>query len=324
VRDPSLFIGCSSEAADVAGALQAGLDGVCEPVIWSQGVFGPSSYTLIDLLAEAERVDFAVVILTPDDVTVSRGESASSARDNAVLELGMFLGSLGRKRVFIVMPKNSSLRLPTDLAGITTLRYNPDRSDHNLDAALGPVVRQIKINIKEEGVKSEQGVDATPSSKVTRPKLAVSEERDELLRELTMLERAAEAQNWTVKTHSDSAFRLVSNTETRYTLALGDPAETRDRLRGYAAQLKAAGLRVSQTVLLPVGAPVPESKARPDRKPRARAPGASPSARAWPAANANKKPAANANKKVAQPSHASPAATSSTTRRRTRTRSSPS
>ena len=85
--DPSLFIGCSSEANSVAQALQAELDTVCEPTLWYQGVFGATTVTMTALLEEAQRVDYAVLVLTPDDIKISRGQTSASARDNAILEL---------------------------------------------------------------------------------------------------------------------------------------------------------------------------------------------------------------------------------------------
>jgi hypothetical protein len=54
------------------------------------------------------------------------------------------MGKLGRRRVFLVRPRGTDLRLPTDLAGITILQYNPNRSDRNVVAALGPACNTIQ------------------------------------------------------------------------------------------------------------------------------------------------------------------------------------
>ena len=46
--------------------------------------FQAGGYTLDSLIATAASVDFAVLVATPDDTTVSRGEATPSARDNIV------------------------------------------------------------------------------------------------------------------------------------------------------------------------------------------------------------------------------------------------
>jgi hypothetical protein len=82
--------------------------------------------------------------------------------------------------------------------------------------------------------------------------LTLDEEERELSRELDAIETAAEAQGWRVRTRSDTAFRLTARNGERYSFPLGSAAETRDRLRPFARQLADLGLRISQTVLMPV------------------------------------------------------------------------
>ena len=106
-----LFLGSSSEGREVARNLQAELGSTVEVVRWDQNVFEPSGYTLDSLLSIAETVDFAVVVATPDDVTMSRGETTLSARDNIVLEFGLFAGALGRTVPTCWRPANSSCQL---------------------------------------------------------------------------------------------------------------------------------------------------------------------------------------------------------------------
>ena len=94
--DPSLFIGSSSEGLPIAYALQAELDAVCEPLVWSQGVFAPTGTTIGSLLLEkAQNSDFAALVVTPDDLVVTRDAQVAVARDNVIFELGLFLGALG-------------------------------------------------------------------------------------------------------------------------------------------------------------------------------------------------------------------------------------
>jgi hypothetical protein len=69
------------------------------------------------------------MVLSADDLTTSKKMRKESPRDNVILELGMFMGVRGRRRVFpIVVPGQAGdLKVPTDLAGNKVLRLDPDR-----------------------------------------------------------------------------------------------------------------------------------------------------------------------------------------------------
>jgi CAP12/Pycsar effector protein, TIR domain len=166
-RDPSLFIGSSSEGLPIARALQAELDRVCEPLVWSQGVFGPTGTTIGSLMEKAHSSDFAALVLTPDDSVVTRGAEVIVARDNVVFELGLFLGTLGPRRVFIIQPRGLDLALPSDLAGVTCLDYRYDRRDQNLRAAIGPAAMAIGDIIASEGLRREREL-SQPDQEVAR------------------------------------------------------------------------------------------------------------------------------------------------------------
>lgn len=151
ILNPSLFVGSSSEGLRVARALQEELDQVCEPLLWSQGAFEATGTTIGSLLEVAQTSDFAALVITPDDSAVVRGSAVSIARDNVVFELGLFLAALGPRRVFIIQPRDLSLTLPSDLAGVTTLSYRYNRADQNLRAAVGLAATEIRDRIASEG-----------------------------------------------------------------------------------------------------------------------------------------------------------------------------
>jgi len=165
--DPALFIGSSTEGLAVARALHIEADRWCEPTVWSQGVFEPGGTTIGDLLAAVENSDFAALVLTPDDSLVTRGDSIPVARDNVIFELGLFMGALGPRRVFIILPRDQNLSLPSDLAGVTVLDYRHNRRDGNLRAAIGPAATVIHGRIAAEGSRS--GRDASARIASTRP-----------------------------------------------------------------------------------------------------------------------------------------------------------
>lgn len=122
---PRVFIGSSGESRPFMDVLLRTMEHEhIELVPWTRrDVFKPSSHAIEVLEVEASVSDFAVLVLGPDDRIFSRWRLSRSPRDNVIFELGLFMGALGRRRTFIVEPRNCKLKIPTDLAGITTLRF---------------------------------------------------------------------------------------------------------------------------------------------------------------------------------------------------------
>jgi len=137
--------------------LQALLDEECEVKLWNQGIFGLGSGTLESLVLALDGFDFAALILTPDDLTTSRGEERQTARDNVLFELGLFMGALGRLRTFIVYDRSANLKLPSDLAGVAAATYRP-HADGNMRAALGAATTDILQAVRKHGVRIPERV----------------------------------------------------------------------------------------------------------------------------------------------------------------------
>src|SRR5829696_1641972 len=99
-----LFIGSSQANIAVARLVANRLegDGSAEVTVWNEGVFSLNKGFLEKLLALLSEFDFAVLIWAPDDITESKGESKASPRDNVIFECGLFMGAVGRDRVFII------------------------------------------------------------------------------------------------------------------------------------------------------------------------------------------------------------------------------
>lgn len=153
---PSLFIGSSVEGLPYAKAIQVNLDHALQVTIWSQGVFGLSGGTLEELTKKLDQMDFAALVVTPDDLTTSRGEEKPTPRDNVLLELGLCIGALSRERSFIVYDRTSNIKLPTDLAGVTPATFHP-HSDGNLEATLGAASTLIEKKAIELGIRTKFG-----------------------------------------------------------------------------------------------------------------------------------------------------------------------
>jgi predicted nucleotide-binding protein len=75
--------------------------------------------TIIEKLEHYSDVDFAVILLTPDDIGADKerpSELKPRARQNVILELGFFLGRLGRKKVCPLY--RGPMDLPSDYIGV--------------------------------------------------------------------------------------------------------------------------------------------------------------------------------------------------------------
>ena len=124
---PVLFAGCSVEALPMGRAIQSALDH--DPIVvrvWPDDTFKPSQFPVESLERELAKVDFAALVLSPDDTARSREAAAGVPRDNLVFELGLFMGALGHSRTFLLHPSGSEIKIPTDLSGFTSLTYRTD------------------------------------------------------------------------------------------------------------------------------------------------------------------------------------------------------
>lgn len=156
VRDPGnrirVFVISSVEALDVARAVHTALDYDKFDVIpWNEGVFRVTSYTLKTLEDELDRADFAIAIAHGDDQVQSKNSEWPAPRDNVIFELGLFMGRLGTDRAILMEPRDDKVKLPSDLAGITTITYRFDPSDRERAAKLAPACNRLRDYIAEKG-----------------------------------------------------------------------------------------------------------------------------------------------------------------------------
>lgn len=121
---PVMFVGCSTESLSIARAIQSAFEH--DPIVvrvWTEDTFKASQFPVESLERELAKVDFAALVLSPVDTVISRGSAAGAPRDNLVFELGLFMGALGHTRTFLLHPRGSDIKIPTDLAGFTPLTY---------------------------------------------------------------------------------------------------------------------------------------------------------------------------------------------------------
>ncbi|MEQ1321813.1 TIR domain-containing protein [Acinetobacter guillouiae] len=120
----------SVESLPVAESILCNLEHVeVEVQLWSDSNRFDAGSNVLNVLEEhVKQSDFSLAIFSDDDDVISRGVSLKAPRDNVVLELGMFLGRLGKERAFYVLPKNVNVKVPTDFNGITPLKYSVNTS----------------------------------------------------------------------------------------------------------------------------------------------------------------------------------------------------
>jgi len=148
-----VFVVSSVEAIEIARAVQSAFQ--YDPftvTVWENGIFRASQYPIESLSAALDQSDFAIAVVQPDDKVECRGTSFLAPRDNVVFELGFFMGRLGRHRTFLLEPrgKNDEAKLPTDLTGINTVRYEYCEG-RDLAAKLAPACNHIRQIVNELG-----------------------------------------------------------------------------------------------------------------------------------------------------------------------------
>lgn len=164
MEKPSVFIASSVEGLSVADAINVNLDHDFQCTLWRNNTFKLGSDGLGDLIKKSSSVDFAVFVFTPDDIVTMRDKELAVARDNVVFELGLFIGSLGKDRCYVVKPRGVQMHLPSDVAGVTTADYVADRSDGDTASALNAACKKIKDQIKELGVLSRSPISRVRKS----------------------------------------------------------------------------------------------------------------------------------------------------------------
>jgi len=139
---PTVFIGSSSQARErgIVDKLVVTMNKSFDVHPW-WSVFRGGSFTLATLEQEARGADAALLIFAKDDELTLRGEGQWAARDNVVLEFGLFVAHLSHERVWIL--QEHGVELPTDVLGLTTYRFNSEGGAAQ-DADLALCAREIQ------------------------------------------------------------------------------------------------------------------------------------------------------------------------------------
>lgn len=126
-----------------------------KPQVWDEVLLKQNESTFDGLLRISTEVDFAVFVWGANDVTMTRGQSIPSPRDNVVWETGLFLGALGKDRVFVVVDETASVKIPTDYLGITHAEYDGSSIGTNDISVVRPACDVIDSNIGKRQVPDD-------------------------------------------------------------------------------------------------------------------------------------------------------------------------
>jgi hypothetical protein len=148
---PRIFLGSSGKQEKLLQALTRGLEDCAHVEPWTTS-FNPGTTTLERLLELSREVDFAAFVFAEDDWTTTSPSASppaesgqASPRDNVVFEAGLFGGTLGMRRTFILHATGS--KLPSDLLGLTCVRYGGAATPSEMRA----VNQKLRKAIENEG-----------------------------------------------------------------------------------------------------------------------------------------------------------------------------
>ena len=146
MNKPRIFLGSSGKQAKLLQAITRGLEDVADVEPWTT-TFNPGRSTLDRLVELSQEVDFAAFVFAQDDWTTTDASQSGQAspRDNVVFEAGLFGGALGIRRTFILHANGS--KLPSDLLGLTSVRYDPATSPAEVRA----INQKLRKAIETEG-----------------------------------------------------------------------------------------------------------------------------------------------------------------------------
>jgi predicted nucleotide-binding protein len=144
-----IFIASSGRTLVLAEMLRNELSSeFCEATLWSEEGRRQPGQVIIEMLeSAADRYDFAVIILSKDDVMSGGKGETLKARDNCVFEAGLFMAAIGRRRCFLVNSVNQS-DLPSDLNGIISIPFEEPADLSNLSEC-AQKIRRVATQLKQ-------------------------------------------------------------------------------------------------------------------------------------------------------------------------------
>lgn len=118
-----IFVGSSSEAIEDYESICEKIEDLGHEAVGWKTSFQKGEIFLDSLFRIGNEVDAALLVATPDDILSSRGHQQQTLRDNVLFETGLFMGMLGRASTALIVTGHSTVKLPSDLAGLNTFIF---------------------------------------------------------------------------------------------------------------------------------------------------------------------------------------------------------
>lgn len=159
----NIFIGSSSESVNYASSLKSILEEDrnfnFKVTIWKDAEFVLGE-TIIESLEKIKNLyECAIFIFHPDDEINFKSKTMKSVRDNVIFEFGLFVGVLGIKNCFAVIPDNIEIKQPSDILGVNYARYIFNESERNFENTLRTAANKIKSAIIERHKRRREHKD---------------------------------------------------------------------------------------------------------------------------------------------------------------------
>ena len=155
---PHLFVGSSAESRNIVDVFTEILCRDAHCISWwlaPQFSTEGTSTTFAALCEAAKDYDYALFILTPDDITHSRKTESPSPRDNVVFEMGLFMGAIGSDRIFAALQAtDKEIKIPSDLKGVHIPRFDYSTTDSaRSTSSINTACRGFATRIRDVGFR---------------------------------------------------------------------------------------------------------------------------------------------------------------------------
>lgn len=161
---PKVFVASASsrEGLGVARLVQENLRTWAECSLWKdEDVFRASTVIIENLERALDLFPYAVFVMSPEDSTIIRDKQHLTPRDNVIFELGLFAGRHSLRSVFLLIPRDFKLHLPTDLDGVVTCQYERRHEPGGPPYDVVSACQEIRRRVEE----AERGRPAAASSR---------------------------------------------------------------------------------------------------------------------------------------------------------------
>lgn len=126
IRRPVIFLASSTEARKIMDDIALYIERAGGKALRWPDAFPAGNYVLESLIEASRTVDGALIVASPDDVGIRRGERGWIPRDNVLVELGIFLSALSRHKAGLVYVSGEQGKpsLPSDLNGLVPIPFD--------------------------------------------------------------------------------------------------------------------------------------------------------------------------------------------------------